>query len=64
MTWGTYYFFYDCPKCGKKYRWELSNMNEDDFAKCPACQTEGTFVGETKNIGQGDKDFSDYEDAE
>ena len=23
MTWGTYYFFYECPQCGKKYRYEL-----------------------------------------
>lgn len=28
MTWGTYYFFYECPQCGKKYRYELEGSGD------------------------------------
>ena len=29
MTWGTYYFFYECPQCGKKYRYELEGSADE-----------------------------------
>jgi len=61
MTWGTYYFFYDCPECGKKYRWSFEDMNEEAFGQCPACHVDGAFVGESKDIIAGDTRFVDYE---
>ena len=30
MTWGTYYFFYECPQCGKKYRYELEGSADEE----------------------------------
>ena len=33
MTWGTYYFFYECPQCGKKYRYELEGSADEEFGK-------------------------------
>ena len=61
MTWGTYYFFYDCPRCGKKYRWCTEVLSDPEFGECPDCHVEGTFVGETKDLAQGDTRFDDYE---
>ena len=46
MTWGTYYFFYECPQCGKKYRYELEGSADEEFGFCPECHVMGTFVGE------------------
>ena len=62
MTWGTYYFFYECPQCGKKYRYELEGSSNEEFGLCPDCHVMGKFVGETKYIKQGEADpFIDYE---
>lgn len=61
MTWGAYFFFYDCPKCGKKYRWGTEDISNTDFSKCPECGEAGTLVGETRDIGQGENDFSEYD---
>ena len=52
MTWGTYYFFYECPQCGKKYRYELEGSADEEFGFCPECHVMGTFVGETKDNQQ------------
>ena len=62
MTWGTYYFFYECPQCGKKYRYELEGSSNETFGLCPDCRVMGRLGGETKDIKQGEADpFVDYE---
>jgi len=61
MTWGPYFFFYECPECERKYRWALEDMNESEFAECPGCHKPGTLLGETKDLTQGDTSFADYE---
>ena len=43
MTWGTYYFFYECPQCGKKYRYELEG-SADGFGFCGVPHVMSTFV--------------------
>ncbi|MCG4658319.1 hypothetical protein L0N06_17910, partial [Flavonifractor plautii] len=58
MTWGTYYFFYECPQCGKKYRYELEGSADEEFGFCPECHVMGTFVGETKDNQQGEDKFA------
>lgn len=63
MSWGGYFFFYDCLKCGKKYRWQMEDMNELTFGQCPVCHAEGKLVGETKDVKQGDTIFNGYEDV-
>lgn len=62
MSWGGYFFFYDCPACGTKFRWHLDDMTEADFGACPACKAAGTLVGETKDVTQGDTRFDSYID--
>jgi len=53
--------FYNCPQCKKKYRWSLDDVNDTTFGECPACHIQGTLVGETKDIQQGENKFSDYD---
>ena len=61
MTWGDYFFFYECPECGKKYRYPIDLMSDPDYGACPDCHGMGKFGGETKDIKQGETKFSDYE---
>ncbi len=61
MTWGAYFMFYECPECGKKFRYELDDISEESFGRCPDRHVMGTFVGETKDIRQGENRFADYE---
>lgn len=61
MTWGSYFFFYECPSCGKKYRWELADMEDEHFSQCPSCHISGELKGETRDIQQGEESFADYE---
>ena len=59
MTWGPYWMYYQCKKCGKKYRYELDIMSDDDtFGKCPACGGDGALKAETKDFPS---DADDYE---
>jgi hypothetical protein len=36
---------YVCPKCGKKFKYELGRMDEfgPRFGECPVCGTMGKF---------------------
>ena len=60
MTWGAYWLFYKCPKCGKKFKHALETMTESYFGKCPVCGEDGILVSETKDRP---KDADEYEDA-
>lgn len=61
MTWGAYFMFYQCPECGKKYRWSLEDISDPAFGQCPACHVMGELKGETKDIRQGESGFEEYE---
>lgn len=45
MTWGIAYMYYNCPQCGKKYKYGLDLMAQfgEDFGKCPDCNILGQF---------------------
>lgn len=60
MTWGAYWMFYLCPRCGAKFKTETGLILEDSFGKCPRCKTEGRLVAESNNPP---KNFNDYEDT-
>ncbi len=60
MTWGPYWMFYICPNCGKKFKYTLDNLADEEFGKCPGCGTEGEFVAETRDMPE---DALDYEDG-
>lgn len=46
MTWGTLYFYYECPVCGYKYKYDYSRESEwkETFGVCPLCKTAGTYI--------------------
>lgn len=60
MTWGAYWMFYLCPRCGTKFKTETGLIMEDSFGKCPRCQTAGRLVAES---GNPPEDFNGYEDT-
>ena len=45
MSWGTYWFYYQCPDCGAKFSWDFCLVTSPDFGKCPRC---GGDVTESK----------------
>lgn len=62
MTWGAFYMYYKCPKCGKKFKSELGVMEEmgKRFGQCPDCKIDSEFIKE----GQKTKDDLDYEEVD
>ncbi len=47
MSWGTLWFYYVCPQCGKRFKADLTDMGRPEFGACPCCGAAGTWVGET-----------------
>lgn len=45
MTWGPCFMYYTCPKCGKKFKYDLDMLacGADTFGTCPQCGTAGVF---------------------
>ena len=39
MSWGSCYFYYSCPACGKRYKYsiDLIPVLGESFGKCPVC---------------------------
>lgn len=61
MSWGVYWMFYHCPKCGHKFKSGADMITAHTFGVCPVCLTEGILVGESgKNYPD---DANDYEDT-
>lgn len=48
MTWGPLFLYYHCPKCSKKFKYELDMMTEfgDEFGFCPDCKVMGVYEKE------------------
>ncbi|GHU61975.1 hypothetical protein AGMMS49983_02630 [Clostridia bacterium] len=48
MTWGTLFFYYECPDCGQKFKYDFSRNDEfgADFGACPACGVSGAYIGD------------------
>lgn len=62
MTWGPLFMYYECPDCGKKYKYELDLMTSlgEHFGRCPLCGAEGTFVKEAPRTA-GDEDYEEID---
>lgn len=45
MTWGPQFMYYHCPKCGKKFEYEVGRIAEfgSEFGYCPDCHVMGVF---------------------
>lgn len=61
MTWGSLYFYYECPVCKKLFKYSLNDLGHygEEFGKCPICSAEGVFIKE----GAITKDDLDYEEV-
>lgn len=62
MTWGAFYMYYACPKCGKKFKYaiDLLDVAGEQFGQCPNCKLEGTFIKEGPNT----PDSLEYEEVD
>jgi DNA polymerase III, alpha subunit (gram-positive type) len=62
LTYGALYWYYECPSCKKKFKYATDLFVEfgDDFGKCPACDTPGTFLKEGA-ISVDDIDFEEVD---
>ena len=62
MTWGTLWMYYQCPICGRKFKYDASFIPSmgDEFGLCPTCKVEGTLVGEGPVTG----DPLEYEEVD
>ncbi|SDB19426.1 excinuclease ATPase subunit [Eubacterium oxidoreducens] len=62
MTYGALYWYYECPKCGKKFKYatDLFALFGDDFGHCPKCDEPGTFLKE----GAIQKDDNEFEEVD
>lgn len=60
MSWRPGFFYYQCPDCGKKFKYAQDLIPEfgDAFGKCPDCGTMGTYV---KDGSRGTDDAEYYE---
>lgn len=62
MSWGALYFYYECERCGKKYKYAIDMISEykEEFGKCPECGNKGKLVKE----GARTLDDLEYEEVE
>ena len=59
MSWGTYWFYYQCPDCGAKFSWDFCLVTSPDFGKCPRCGGEGVLKGESAHLPEHLEDYPD-----
>ncbi len=60
MSWGPCFLYYECPTCGKKFKYatDMIPYFGPKFGECPKCEVEGVFVKE----GARTPDDMDYEE--
>lgn len=48
MSYGTFYMYYICPYCERKFKHRLDSMSDlgASFGHCPSCAKEAAFVDE------------------
>lgn len=45
MSWGSGFFYYHCPDCGKKFKYAVEDIPDfgDRFGACPDCGKLGQY---------------------
>ena len=67
MSWGALFFYYSCPKCGKKFKYaeDLIPYFGDSFGECPDCMNTGEKVmGTYLKDGPRGLDDNEYYEVE
>lgn len=62
MSYGALFWYYECPKCGKKFKYptDLFSYYGDDFGNCPVCNEPGKFIQEGA-IMPNDKEYEEMD---
>lgn len=62
MSWGSGFFYYHCPDCGKKFKYAVEDIPDfgDRFGSCPDCGTAGVYEQDGPRIPQ-DLDYFEVE---
>ncbi len=62
MSYGALFWYYECPKCGKKFKYATDQFTEygDEFGNCPACGEKGKFLQEGA-VMPNDKEFEEMD---
>ena len=59
MSWGAFLMYYRCPKCGKKFCWDLNTVQNPKYGHCPKCDLEGELVGESGKLPNNPEEYED-----
>ncbi len=46
MSWGPYWMYYKCGKCGIHFKSQLDGIEEKGFGICKKCNCQADFMGE------------------
>ncbi len=62
MSWGSGFFYYHCPDCGKKFKYAVEDIPDfgDSFGACPDCGAPGVYEQDGPRIPQ-DLDYFEVE---
>ena len=62
MSWGSGFFYYHCPSCGKKFKYAVEDIPDfgDQFGACPGCGAAGGDEQDGPRIPQ-DLDYFEVE---
>ncbi len=62
MSWGACFFYYHCPRCGKKFKYatDMIPVAGPRFGLCPDCGLEGVLEKE----GARTPDDLEYEEID
>lgn len=54
MSWGSGFFYYHCPDCGKKFKYAVEDIPDfgDSFGACPGCGAMGAYEQDGPRIPQ------------
>ncbi|AYD40200.1 excinuclease ATPase subunit [Clostridium fermenticellae] len=62
MSYGAYFMYYKCPKCGKKFKYSLDADKQDVFGQCDICHVSGVLIGEGCNEPENKIEYEDISD--
>ncbi|KZL89231.1 hypothetical protein [Clostridium magnum] len=62
MSYGAYFMYYKCPKCGKRFKYCLDAEKQNEFGQCDTCHAVGVLVGEGCKEPDNNMEYEDISD--